>query len=103
MYADVILPLPFSDLYTYAVPAEMRNNITRGSRVIVPFGTRKYYTAIVNKIHDSAPENFKVKEIHSLIDSQPVVIEQQLILWEWISFIIYLHWVMSLKQHYPLL
>lgn len=86
MYADVILPLPFSDLYTYAVPAEMRNNITRGSRVIVPFGTRKYYTAIVNKIHDSAPENFKVKEIHSLIDSQPVVIEQQLILWEWISF-----------------
>lgn len=86
MYADVILPLPFSDLYTYAVPAEMINTIARGSKVIVPFGNRKFYTAIVNKIHEKEPKDFKVKEIHSLTDSQPVVNEQQLNLWEWISF-----------------
>ena len=54
MYADVILPLPFSDLYTYAVPAEMINTIARGSKVIVPFGNRKFYTAIVNKIHEKS-------------------------------------------------
>ncbi|MDD4777704.1 MAG: primosomal protein N' [Fermentimonas sp.] len=86
MYADVILPLPFSDLYTYSVPVEMRNKITRGSRVIVPFGNRKYYTAIVYKIKESASNDFKIKEIHSLSDSKPVVNEQQLKLWEWISF-----------------
>lgn len=86
MYADVILPLPFSDLYTYVVPAEMKDTIAIGSRVIVPFGTKKYYTAIVYQIKEYAPKDFKIKEIHSLLDSQPIVNEQQLNLWKWISF-----------------
>lgn len=89
MFADVILPLPLSDLYTYAVPAEMRNKIARGSRVIVPFGNKRYYTAIVYKIEDTISKELKdidIKEIHSLLNSQPLVNEQQLNLWEWISF-----------------
>jgi len=86
MFADVILPLPLPCLYTYAVPAEMQHKIGKGLRVIVPFGKRKYYTAIVKAIHWDAPENIEVKEIHSLIDSEAVVNEQQLTLWEWISF-----------------
>lgn len=86
MYADVILPLPLSGLFTYAIPAEMQHKIGRGFRVTVPFGRRKYYTAIVTKIHRQSPENFTVKEIQSLLDSTPVVTEQQLELWEWISF-----------------
>lgn len=86
MYADVILPLPLSDLFTYAIPAEMQDKIGTGLRVIVPFGRRKYYTAIVKAVHKNRPENIEVKEIHSLIDSHAVVNEQQLTLWEWISF-----------------
>lgn len=86
MYADVILPLPLSGLFTYAVPAEMQHKIGRGVRVTVPFGRRKYYTAIVTKVHRQSPGNFTIKEIHSLIDATPVVTEQQLELWEWISF-----------------
>jgi primosomal protein N' (replication factor Y) len=89
MFADVILPLPLSDLYTYAVPAEMRNKIARGSRVIVPFGNKRYYTAIIYKIEDTISKELKdidIKEIHSLLNSQPLVNEQQLNLWEWISF-----------------
>jgi|AGTN01.1.fsa_nt_gi primosomal protein N'' len=86
MYADVILPLPLSELFTYAVPAEMRQKIGIGYRITVPFGRGKYYTAIVANIHEDAPEKFKVKEIHSLIDAYPVVNRQQLMLWEWISF-----------------
>jgi primosomal protein N' (replication factor Y) len=69
MFADVILPLPLSDLYTYAVPAEMRNKIARGSRVIVPFGNKRYYTAIIYKIEDTISKELKdidIKEIHSL-------------------------------------
>src|SRR5690554_7633238 len=81
MFADVILPLPLSDLYTYAVPAEMRNKIARGSRVIVPFGNKRYYTAIIYKIEDTISKELKdidIKEIHSLLNSQPLVNEQQL-------------------------
>lgn len=86
MYADVVLPLPLSESFTYAVPAEMQDKIAIGYRVIVPFGTRKFYTAVVLKLHNDAPQGFAAKEIHSLIDSHPVVTEQQLRLWEWISF-----------------
>lgn len=86
MFADVILPLPLSDLFTYSVPEEMRQKIGKGHRVIVPFGTRKHYTAIVRRLHNDPPIHFEVKEIHSSIDPHPVVDEQQMRLWEWISF-----------------
>ncbi|MDO5522559.1 MAG: primosomal protein N' [Bacteroidia bacterium] len=85
MFADVILPLPFES-FTYAVPAPLQNKAGIGFRVIVPFGKRKLYTAIIHKLHNNAPKGIEVKEIHSLIDSHPVVTEKQLRLWEWISF-----------------
>ena len=86
MYVDVILPLPFSNLYTYAVPAGMQKKIDIGYRVIVPFGNRKHYTAVINKIHWEKPKGFKTKEIYSVVDSKPVLYKKQLELWEWISF-----------------
>ncbi len=86
MFADVILPLPLSDLYTYSIPVDIQDKIDIGHRVMVPFGKKKYYTAIVKNIHDKAPIKFKAKEIHSLFDSYPVVSKLQLKLWDWISF-----------------
>lgn len=86
MYVDVILPLPIRGLFTYSVPKEIQGRIGKGFRVVVPFGRKKYYTAIVTKTHREAPVNFTIKEIHSLIDSSPVVTEKQLELWEWVSF-----------------
>ncbi len=86
MFADVVLPLPLAQAFTYAVPAEMRKEIGTGFRVIVPFGKRKFYTAVVLRLHHNAPKGVEVKEIHSLTDSHPVVNEHQIRLWEWISF-----------------
>lgn len=86
MFADVILPLPLANSFTYAVPSEMRGTLDIGFRVIVPFGKSKHYTAIVKKIHNNRPEGVDVKEIHSLLDSHPIVNQNQLDLWEWISF-----------------
>lgn len=86
LFADVVLPLPLSKPFTYAVPAEMRGKIGIGLRVTVPFGKRKFYTAVVLRLHHNAPEGMELKEIHSLTDSHPVVNEQQIRLWKWISF-----------------
>lgn len=87
MYVDVILPLPFANAFTYAVPAEMQLKIGKGYRAIVPFGSRKHYTGIIKSIHHHAPSTgIEIKEIHSLIDSHPIVNQHQLDLWEWISF-----------------
>ena len=86
LFADVILPLALADSYTYLVPKELEGAIGPGYRVIVPFGKNKFYTAIVLKIHQNKPENIALKEIHSQLDSNPIVNQHQLKLWQWISF-----------------
>ncbi len=84
-FADVILPLPLSKPYTYAIPPEWVADIATGSRVIVPFGKRKYYTAIVVHTHQIPPADYETKEILSLLDKAPILRRPQLKLWEWIA------------------
>ena len=56
-----------------------------GSRVVVPFGRKKYYTAIVVRLHDVMPQGYEVKEILSILDDRPVLRRPQLQFWEWIA------------------
>ena len=86
LFADVILPLALADSYTYLIPKELERIIQPGFRVLVPFGKSKFYTAIVLRIHQNKPDNIALKEIHSPLDSHPIVNQHQLKLWEWISF-----------------
>ena len=54
-------------------------------RVLVPFGGKKIYTGIVFELHDIAPENFVAKEVISILDEYPIVPEQQINFWNWLS------------------
>lgn len=86
MYADVLLPLPITGSFTYSIPDEMRDEIRPGSRVVVPFGAKKFYTAIVRRIHGDAPKDYEVKEISLLLDSgREIVRPLQLQLWDWLA------------------
>lgn len=85
LYADVILPLPLQDTYTYAIPSEMMSSIRRGCRVVVQFGAKKVYTAIVIKIHDQKPAFDIIKPITEVLEAYPIVNENQLQFWNWIS------------------
>lgn len=85
MFAEVIIPLPLNSSFTYSIPAEMLGEICVGSRVLVQFGRRKFYTGIVENIHDQQPSGYEVKEISALLDPAPVVRYPQLKLWEWIA------------------
>lgn len=84
MYAEIILPLPVWGTFTYGVPAEMEDLLQTGSRVMVQFGRKKYYTGIVSHIHNDPPE-YAVKEIAAISDAAPVIRYPQLNLWRWIS------------------
>ena len=84
-FADVILPLPLHKYYTYRIPAELKENLSTGNRVIVPFGRKKYYTAIVIFTHNHAPADYETKEIISLLDNEPILRRPQLKFWEWIA------------------
>ena len=44
---DVVLPLALPGAFTYALPENLAGKVTVGSRVVVPLGKRKQYTAIV--------------------------------------------------------
>lgn len=78
------MPLPLYSTFTYSVPESMPQ-LGIGCRVLVPFGRKKYYTAIVTMIHNRKPEGYEVKEILSMLDDGPIVRHPQLKLWEWIS------------------
>ena len=84
-FVDVILPLPLYSSYTYSVPEEMEDDIEVGSRVIVQFGKKKYYTGIVEAIHINEPKGYDLKPVVSLLDADPIVRYPQLNFWKWIS------------------
>ncbi|MCP9610778.1 replication restart helicase PriA [Coprobacter tertius] len=84
-FADVILPLPLRKYYTYRIPEDMETRLQAGSRVIVPFGRKKYYTAIVAFVHPYPPADYETKEILTLLDDTPVLRRPQLKFWEWIA------------------
>ncbi len=84
-YAEVLLPLPLGDTFTYAVPEGMYGQVIIGGRVVVQFGNRKIYTALVVEIHQTPPEGYQAKEILSVLDEHPVVHPLQLTFWDWIA------------------
>lgn len=84
-YVDVIVPLPIAGEYTYSLPPALEGKVHGGCRVVVPFGPKKYYTAIVVSVHDSAPEDYETKDILEVLDERPVLLKRQFDFWQWVS------------------
>ena len=84
-FADVILPLPLHSCFTYSLPDEWADEVQNGCRVVVPFGRKKYYTAIVRNVHYCAPTEYEVKEVSALLDAHPILLPQQFRFWEWLA------------------
>lgn len=84
-FIDVIIPIPLQKLFTYSITVSEADFLKPGMRVAVPFGKSKIYTGIVYNIHNNAPSAYEAKEIQQILDDVPVVNENQLRLWQWIS------------------
>jgi primosomal protein N' (replication factor Y) len=84
-YVDVILPLPLATTFTYSVPDEWADLVRIGMRVVVPFGKKKMYTAVVYLVHTVMPTIYEAKDIVCLLDSEPILRRPQMKFWEWIS------------------
>ena len=84
-YADILLPVPLEGFFTYAVPERLREQIAFGMRVLVNFGPKKTYVGIVVRIHDEEPKGYNTKEIIDIADKQPMLLDKQLQLWQWIA------------------
>lgn len=84
-FVDVILPLPLHGCFTYSLSEEIAEEVQIGCRVVVPFGRKKYYTAIVRNIHNAAPTAYEVKEVTALLDVHPILLAEQFKFWEWLA------------------
>jgi len=84
-FAEVLLPLPVKGYFTYRIPRDMHNAIIPGIRVVVQFGSKKLYTALVRRLTDQPPKVVSAKYILSIVDPIPVVNERQFLFWEWMA------------------
>ncbi len=96
LFADIILPLPLADSYTYSVPSQWTDTVRRGCRVIVPLGAKKHYVGIVLEVHTRKPQGINIKPITEIVDTEPVINEMQLRLWQWIAH----YYICSLGEVY---
>lgn len=84
-FIEVVLPLAVSKTFTYQVSEAEFNYIQIGMRVAVPFGKTKIVTALVLDKNNIPPQLYEAKEIHQILDEQPVVNAFQIEHWKWIA------------------
>ncbi|MDG1761147.1 MAG: primosomal protein N' [Flavobacteriaceae bacterium] len=84
-FADILLPLPLDNLFTYSISQSESKLLQNGMRVIIPFGKSKMLTGFVMNVHQNPPSTYQAKEIEFIIDESPLVNLVQLAHWKWIS------------------
>lgn len=84
-FVEVILPLALAKTFTYQVSETEFHFIKKGMRLAVPFGKSKIYTAIAIELHQNEPLLYQAKEIHQILDHEPIVTSVQIEHWFWIA------------------
>ncbi len=83
LFADVAVPLPLFQTYTYSVPDSLENEVQPGCRVLVPFGTR-HLVGLVTQLHREVREG-TVKSILKTLDRKPLISPSLLKLGLWVA------------------
>ncbi len=84
-FADVVLPLSLKGCFTYRIPDELIADALVGKRAVVQFGAKRFYAAIIVRLHDIPPEGFTAKDLVSILDAKPLLTDTHLKFWNWIS------------------
>ena len=92
LLADVVLPLPLAETYTYRIPDWLSQRAQVGCRLVVPFGSKKIYSAIIVALYEKETSSLcgegmerTLKDAIDLLDEAPVLLPDQLWLWRWIA------------------
>jgi len=85
LFAEILLPLPIPGTYTYRVPFELNQKARVGQRAVVQFGKTKIMSGLIISITNEVPDCTSIKYLLDILDDNPVVNENQLKLWRWIS------------------
>lgn len=85
IFTDILLPLPLNEKFTYIVPDQLKDEVEPGKRVVIPFGNRKQYAALIISVYQERPTDIQPKEIISVIDEYPIINHECFKLWEWVA------------------
>ena len=82
-YASVVIKAPIDKAFSYCIPHQLEDEACIGKRVWVPFGRRRVEGYIVDIKETADIEN--ARPIESIIDKEPIVSEDVLLLTKWMS------------------
>lgn len=104
-FAELALPLPLRQTFTYRLPENIRENVKIGSRLLVPFGKRNLtgYTVELHEILDEGLEidAENIKDAIELLDEEPLLTEEILRLTQWTADYYSASWGEVLKASLP--
>ncbi|MDO1605549.1 primosomal protein N' [Lactobacillus sp. YT155] len=86
--------------FDYEIPEELKDVVSKGVRVEVPFGRRKIQ-GFVDSVVEQTDFSGKLKPISNLIDVEPVLNDEMLELSKWIADQTYSFRISSLKTMLP--
>ena len=81
---EVAVPLPVHGLFTYRVPPELRNSVSAGKRVLVPFGGRRV-TGYVMGFTGRTPKVARIKSILDILDEVPLFPQTMIPFFHWVA------------------
>lgn len=104
-FAELVLPLPLMQTFTYRLPDNIRENVKIGSRLLVPFGKRNL-TGYTVELHETLDESLgievsQIKDAIELLDEEPLITEEILRLTNWTADYYSASWGEVLKASLP--
>jgi primosomal protein N' (replication factor Y) len=102
-FAEIALPLPLRQNFTYKIPDDIATDIHLGARVLVPFGKRRI-TGYVVDLHNEEPTSGEIREIKSistLLDTQALLTPDVFGLTKWTADYYLASWGELLKAALP--
>lgn len=90
MWAKVLLPLALHEELLYTVPSSFQNQVALGKRVVVELGKRTTYVGIITELFSDESSlskgDFELKSLLLVWDEQPIVSEEEISFWRFLSF-----------------
>ncbi len=84
-YVDLVFDRPMDHAYTYSIPPAWVGQVTEGQRIEAPFGRgNRLEVGIAVRVHQQPP-SVAPKQIHALLDVEPLVPESLLRLSRWLA------------------
>ncbi len=100
-FAAVAVPIPARRVFTYEVPGALLRSVLVGSRVLVPFQTRRIVGTVVESPAPPPDPSIEVRPIEKVLDGIPTVPESVLSLTRFVSDYYLCSWGEAIEAALP--